>query len=129
MRSLAVLNRCAAAALAVVALLALGARAGRAEVPPYMNLIVGQGATTKAESALGYYDQALAIFQRNHLAQRPVLLAPFSPEGGLLARIVSWGAHAQVEHCMGVVEGWKQMRGPSWNTTCAVSNSIYVAVK
>jgi hypothetical protein len=44
-----------------------------------------------------------------------------------LAKNVAWGAEVQVAHWMGVVEGWKRMLGKDWDTTYAVSNSIYVA--
>jgi hypothetical protein len=49
------------------------------------------------------------------------LQAPF------LAKDVSWAAHVQVAHWMGVIGGWKTMLGSDWDKTYAASNTIYVA--
>ncbi|MHB8461744.1 MAG: hypothetical protein ACYDA1_03770 [Vulcanimicrobiaceae bacterium] len=45
----------------------------------------------------------------------------------LLVKTVTWAAHTQVEHWMGVVAGWKALLGPQWDRTYALSNTIYVA--
>jgi hypothetical protein len=44
-----------------------------------------------------------------------------------LAKDVSWAAHVQVAHWMGVIGGWKAMLGSDWDKTYAASNTIYVA--
>jgi hypothetical protein len=62
-------------------------------VPEYMNVIVGHPATTKGEIAqhdvlalndamFGFYDDSLHLFQKNMLAQHPVILLLFSGAGG-----------------------------------------------
>ncbi len=69
--------------------------AGAAEAPPYMDVIAGHPATTKGEIAqqnvltldlamFGYYDDALALYQKHLLAQHPVIMALFSGAGGKL---------------------------------------------
>lgn len=85
-----------AATLAFAVLAAFAPCAARADqVPSYMNVIVGHPATTKQEVAeqnvlaldlamFGYYDQALAIYKQNILAQHPVIMALFSGAGGKL---------------------------------------------
>ena len=45
----------------------------------------------------------------------------------LLAKLVKWAAHTQVDHWMGVVAAWKKMLGSDWNDTYGLSNTIYVA--
>jgi len=73
------------------ALFAAPARAQ--DVPDYMNVIVGHPATTKAELAqhdvlalndamFGFYDDSLHLFQKNMMAQHPVILLLFSGAGG-----------------------------------------------
>jgi len=62
-------------------------------VPEYMNVIVGHPATTKGEIAqhdvlalndamFGFYDDSLHLFQKDMLAQHPVILLLFSGAGG-----------------------------------------------
>jgi hypothetical protein len=65
-------------------------------LPDYMNVIVGNGApATKSQVAeqnvlaldiamFGLYDDAQAKFQKNFLAQHPVIMALFSNQGGKL---------------------------------------------
>jgi hypothetical protein len=48
-------------------------------------------------------------------------------QGPLLKLAVNWAASTQVEHWMGVVEGWKNQLGADWDKTYAASNTIYVA--
>ncbi|HUZ48435.1 MAG TPA: hypothetical protein VMW12_01700 [Candidatus Dormibacteraeota bacterium] len=86
--------RIAVLALALALFGAFGLQsAGAAQMPPYMNVIVGHPATTKEGvaqqnvlsldlSMFSYYDSALASFQQNLLAQHPVLMALFSGSGG-----------------------------------------------
>lgn len=70
---------------------------GRADtIPPYMDVIVGhpasvsksdvatQNVLTLNAAMFGYYDAALATFQKNLLDQHPVLLALFSGSGGTM---------------------------------------------
>lgn len=63
------------------------------EVPPHMKIIAGYPAATKAAIAqqnvtaldlamFGYYDEALAFYKSNILAQHPVIMALFSGAGG-----------------------------------------------
>ncbi len=40
---------------------------------------------------------------------------------------INWAASTQVQHWMGVVEGWKAQLGADWDKTYAASNTIYVA--
>ena len=66
------------------------------EVPDYMNVIVGNGAPmSKTEAAeqnllaldlamFPIYDTAQAKFQKNFLAEHPVVMALFSNQGGKL---------------------------------------------
>jgi len=66
------------------------------DLPDYMNVIVGNAASmAKAQVAeqnvlaldlamFGLYDDAQAKFQKNFLAQHPVIMALFSNEGGKL---------------------------------------------
>jgi hypothetical protein len=86
---------CAFAMAGAVALAGSSGVARAAQVPQYMNVIVGAPAPSKQEVArqnvlaldlamFGYYDQALAIFKHNLLAQHPVIMALFSNEGGKL---------------------------------------------
>jgi len=72
------------------------ASASDLKLPDYMNIIVGNGApVATAEAAdqsvldldiamFGLYDDASAKFQKNLLAQHPVILALFSNQGGRL---------------------------------------------
>jgi hypothetical protein len=48
-------------------------------------------------------------------------------QGPFLKHAVNWAATTQVQHWMGVVEGWKQQLGAEWDKTYAASNTIYVA--
>lgn len=241
-------------ALGVAVLARAGAPIARAaDVPPYMNVIVGHPATTRSEIAkqnvlaldlamFGYYDEALSIYQKQLLAQHPIIMALFSGAGGklilyrpgqppliadsvpvvyqllkstghstmalfevagphlnnpadqswvammkvdrtqtqsaldtigdldvnpqwrdvmksvlaeniafmddslqrkvitydalhafahkqapLMAKMVTWAAHTQVDHWMNVMAEWKRMLGSDWDQTYGLSNSIYVA--
>jgi hypothetical protein len=44
-----------------------------------------------------------------------------------LAKLITLGSSAQVSHWYKVLEEWKQMLGKDWDSTYALSNSIYVA--
>lgn len=44
-----------------------------------------------------------------------------------LAKLIDVATNAQVKHWWSVLEQWKIMIGKDWNTTYALSNSIYVA--
>lgn len=44
-----------------------------------------------------------------------------------LAKLIDVATNAQVRHWWTVLEGWKAMIGKDWDTTYALSNSIYVA--
>jgi hypothetical protein len=44
-----------------------------------------------------------------------------------LAQLIGLASGVQVAHWFKVLEGWKQMLGPDWERTYAVSNAIYVA--
>ena len=71
-------------------------RAIAQDLPDYMDVIVGSGApSTKTQVAeqnvlaldiamFGLYDDAQMKFQKNFLAQRPVIMALFSNQGGRL---------------------------------------------
>src|SRR5215217_7836427 len=84
------LARCVAAA----GCLALAAPSSiAAELPAYMNIVIGGAAPTTAETAkqnvlalnsamFGLYDASARVFKRNILAQHPVILALFSGAGG-----------------------------------------------
>src|SRR5208283_798452 len=91
----------AAFALSLIVSFAIGSRANaqsasEQSLPDYMNVIVGNGApTTKSQVAeqnvlaldiamFGLYDDAQAKFQKNFLAQHPVIMALFSNQGGKL---------------------------------------------
>jgi hypothetical protein len=39
---------------------------------------------------------------------------------------VAWAAQTQVAHWMGILDGWKQRLGASWDQTYAASNTSYV---
>jgi hypothetical protein len=65
----------------------------KADMPAYMNVIVGHTSTTPTQVAeenvldlnvamFGYYDRALKLYQQRLLAQHPVILALFSGAGG-----------------------------------------------
>jgi hypothetical protein len=41
-------------------------------------------------------------------------------------RNIWWAADTQVSHWMTVVKGWKEMLGPDWQNTYALSNTLYV---
>lgn len=67
--------------------------AGAEKPPPYMDLITGRTSQTQTQIAeqdvlalnvamFGYYDRALKLYQRNLMAQHPVILALFSGSGG-----------------------------------------------
>ena len=45
----------------------------------------------------------------------------------LLKLAINWAASTQVEHWMGVLDGWKKMLGPDFEKTYGASNTIYVA--
>src|SRR5688572_6554269 len=83
------------AMLAAIALLGVTSSARAADLPPYMNVIVGTSAGNAAETAtrnvlmlntvlFDLYGDASQIFTRNILAQHPVILALFSGAGGRL---------------------------------------------
>jgi hypothetical protein len=83
------------AMLAAIALLGVTSSARAADLPPYMNVIVGTSAGNAAETAtrnvlmlntvmFDLYGDASKIFTRNILAQHPVILALFSGAGGRL---------------------------------------------
>src|SRR5215217_2877008 len=84
------LARCVAAA----GCLALAAPSSiAAELPAYMNIVIGGAAPTTAETAkqnvlalnsamFGLYDASARVFKRNILSQHPVILALFSGAGG-----------------------------------------------
>jgi hypothetical protein len=44
-----------------------------------------------------------------------------------LAQLIGVASSVQVAHWFKVLEGWKQMLGPDWDRTYAVSNALYVA--
>jgi hypothetical protein len=44
-----------------------------------------------------------------------------------LAQLIALASGIQVAHWFQVLEGWKQMLGPDWERTYAVSNALYVA--
>jgi hypothetical protein len=44
-----------------------------------------------------------------------------------LAKLIDVATNAQVKHWWGVLEQWKKMIGKDWESTYALSNSIYVA--
>lgn len=44
-----------------------------------------------------------------------------------LAKLIDVATNAQVKHWWGVLEQWKKMIGKDWDSTYALSNSIYVA--
>src|SRR3954468_12572605 len=79
---------------AAVAFLAIAAPAVRAaELPDYMNIIVGGKSPSAAETAkqnvlalnsamFGLYDASARTFKNNILSQHPVILALFSGAGG-----------------------------------------------
>ena len=88
-------------ALSLIISFAIGGRsnaqnASDQSLPDYMNVIVGNGApATKSQVAeqnvlaldiamFGLYDDAQAKFQKNFLAQHPVIMALFSNQGGKL---------------------------------------------
>lgn len=86
-------------ALSLFANFAIGVRASAqsgSDLPDYMNVIVGNRApATKSQVAeqnllaldiamFGLYDDAQAKFQKNFLAQHPVIMALFSNQGGKL---------------------------------------------
>ena len=88
-------------ALSLIVGFAIGGRAiaqsaSDQSLPDYMNVIVGNGAAaTKSQVAeqnvlaldiamFGIYDDAQAKFQKNFLAQHPVIMALFSNQGGNL---------------------------------------------
>ena len=81
------------ALLASLAIIGPGSQAQGAEVPTYFKSIVGTQAASAAEvgtknilqlntSMFELYDDASKIFQRNLLAQHPVILGLFSGAGG-----------------------------------------------
>jgi hypothetical protein len=86
-------------ALSIVLNFAIGIRANAqsgGELPDYMEVIVGKGApATKSQVAeqnvlaldiamFGLYDEAQAKFQKNFLAEHPVIMGLFSNQGGKL---------------------------------------------
>ncbi|MEP9352831.1 hypothetical protein ABLE93_04430 [Xanthobacter sp. KR7-65] len=48
-------------------------------------------------------------------------------QGPVLRNAISWAAQTQVKHWMGVLDGWKQELGGSFDKVYAASNTIYVA--
>src|SRR5271165_7051634 len=83
----------ACALVTSLAMLGLGSQAQGAEVPAYLKSIVGTQAASAAEvgtknilqlnsSMFELYDSSSKIFQRNLLAQHPVILGLFSGAGG-----------------------------------------------
>lgn len=48
-------------------------------------------------------------------------------QGPVLRNAISWAAQTQVKHWMGVLDGWKQELGGSFDQVYAASNTIYVA--
>jgi hypothetical protein len=91
----------AAFAVTLIVSFAIGGRANAQSasdqsLPDYMNVIVGNGApAAKSQVAeqnvlaldiamFGLYDDAQAKFQKNFLAQHPVIMALFSNQGGKL---------------------------------------------
>jgi hypothetical protein len=83
----------ACALLASVAFIGLQAQAQRVELPSYLKSIVGTQAASPAEvgtknilqlntSMFELYDGSSKIFQRNFMAQHPVVLGLFSGAGG-----------------------------------------------
>jgi hypothetical protein len=86
------MHRRSAIGFLLACLLGLGSVAS-ADTPPYMKMLVGHPATTKAATAeqnllnldismFGFYDDSLRTFQKNLLAQHPVILALFTNGGG-----------------------------------------------
>src|ERR1700688_2917358 len=86
-------------ALSLVLNFAIGTRANAqsgGDLPDYMQVIVGKGApATKSQVAeqnvlaldiamFGLYDEAQAKFQKNFLAEHPVIMGLFSNQGGKL---------------------------------------------
>jgi hypothetical protein len=81
-------------ALSIILSFASGVLSKAADLPDYMDVIVGNGVPlSKTQVAnqnvldldiamFGLYDDALAKFQKNFLAQHPVILALFSNQGG-----------------------------------------------
>ena len=83
----------ACALLASLTIIGAGSRAQGAEVPIYLQSIVGTQAASPAEvgtknilqlntSMFELYDDASKIFQKNFLAKHPVILGLFSGAGG-----------------------------------------------
>ena len=48
-------------------------------------------------------------------------------QGPHLKLAINWAASTQVQHWMGVLDGWKQQLGADWDKAYAGSNTIYVA--
>jgi hypothetical protein len=48
-------------------------------------------------------------------------------QGPYLKLAINWAASTQVQHWMGVLDGWKQQLGADWDKTYGASNTIYVA--
>src|ERR1700687_498193 len=83
-------------ALSTILSFAKGVPSNATDLPDYIDVIVGNGAPlTKTQVAdqnvldldiamFGLYDDALAKFQKNFLAQHPVIMALFSNQGGKL---------------------------------------------
>ena len=93
MKIMTTLAGSARALLTSVAIAWCGAQAQGAEVPPYLKPIVGTQTASPAEvgtknilqlnaSMFELYDASGKIFQRNFLAQHPVILGLFSGAGG-----------------------------------------------
>ena len=86
-------DRTAVAGFTLVLLLGIARAAGAQAPPAYMDIITGRTSQTETQVAeqnvlalnvamFGYYDRALKVYQRNLLAQHPVILALFSGAGG-----------------------------------------------
>ena len=48
-------------------------------------------------------------------------------QGPFLKKAINWAASTQVEHWMGVLDGWKKDLGADWDKAYGASNTIYVA--
>lgn len=75
------------------------------------------------ENNLAFMDTCLA---RGVIGQED-LASLARQQGPLLKKNVAWAAQTQVAHWMGVLDGWKQLLGASWEQAYAASNTIYVA--
>jgi hypothetical protein len=85
--------RCAGAILSASSIFGLGLASHATELPPYMDVMVGDARSTSGETAtenilalntgmFELYNGAAKTFERNLLAQHPIILALFSGVGG-----------------------------------------------